>query len=129
MLPKNSKHYIEPTAEKLGLDSQFVEDVVSFYYSALRKALVNLESHNIQVEKLGTFKVKKKEIPKIIKKYKKHLSVVTKDTFSQMQIRKELTEKLERAERLQELINADKERKKKFLYEKIQTRLKENMEK
>ena len=56
MLPKNSKHYILPTAEEVNIDPQIVEDAISFYYSTLRKALIELKCHYIQVENLGSFK-------------------------------------------------------------------------
>jgi len=115
MLPKNSKHYIVPTAEHLDIDAQLVEDVVSFYYSALRAALVSMESINVQVENLGCFSVKKLEIPKLIKKYNRHLGVLTGDTFNQMQLRKDTQLKLERAEKLEALIRAERERKKKVI--------------
>ena len=57
MLPKSSKHYIVPTAEDLDKDQQLVEDAVSFYYGTLRKTLVDLKCHNIQVENLGLIKI------------------------------------------------------------------------
>ena len=76
MLPKSSKHFIVPTAENLNVDSQLVEDVISFYYSRIRKTLSSLESPIVRIEHLGSFKVKTKELPKLYNKYKKHLSVL-----------------------------------------------------
>ncbi len=114
MFPKNSKHYIVPTAEELEKDTQLVEDVVSFYYSTLRKSLVDMVGINIQVENLGQFRVKKMDVSKVVEKYKKHLSMITKDTFSQMQLRKEIELKLEKAEKLSQIIEIERERKKQF---------------
>jgi hypothetical protein len=118
MLPKNSKHYIVPTAEQLELDLQLVEDAVSFYYANLRSALSNLVCHNIQVENLGSFKAKSRDLPKLVIKYKKHLSVIKTDTFNQMAIKKDVESKLEKVVNLQKLIKEDKERKAKFLKNK-----------
>jgi len=118
MLPKNSKHYIIPTAEDLGLDSQMVEDVVSFYYASLRKALSKFACHNIQVENIGSFSVKKQKIPYLIKKYDKHLSVLKTDTFNQMAIKKEVELKLKQVLELQELLNEEKQRRQDFLKRK-----------
>ena len=95
MLPKNSKHFIHPTSEKLDLELTLVEDVISFYYTELRKALGNLESHNIQVECLGMFRIKKKELPKLIKKYENHLSIIKPETFNQMAIKKDIEDEFE----------------------------------
>lgn len=118
MFPKNSKHYIVPTAEELGKDTQLVEDVVSFYYSTLRKSLVDMIDMNIQVENLGQFRVKKLSVIKVVEKYEKHLSVLTKDTFSQMQLQKELLAKLEKAKRLSEIVDNERARKKQFYNDK-----------
>ena len=118
MLPKNSKHYIIPTALDLNIDAELVEDVISFYYMSLRKTLSNLECHNIQVEGIGSFKAKNKELPKLVEKYEKHLSVLKTETFNQMAIKKEIDETLKSVKELQNIINKDKERKKEFLKKK-----------
>ena len=126
MLPKNSKHCIIPTAEKLNKDAQLVEDIVSFYYSTVRKALTNFLHYNIRLEGIGTFKIKQKELPKLQAKYTKHLSVTTRDTFTQMQLRKELTTKLYRITRITRLIEKEKQRKRDFKTKKY-ARLKEDI--
>jgi hypothetical protein len=118
MLPKNSKHFIHPTTEKLDVDQQLVVDLVGFYYSTLRKALSNLDCHFIQVENLGLFKAKPNELPKLIHKYEKHLSVLQPETFNQMATKKDVESKLERVLKLKEMINQDKQRKKEFLKQK-----------
>lgn len=118
MLPKNSKHYIIPTATDLNIDAELVEDVISFYYMSLRKSLSNLECHNIQVEGLGSFKAKNKELPKMIDKYEKHLSILKTETFNQMAIKKDIEERLKSVKDLQNIIDADKKRKQEFLKKK-----------
>lgn len=118
MLPKSSKHFIHPVSEKLNAEQQLVEDVVSFYYSTLRKALSNLDCHFIQVENLGLFKAKANELPKLVHKYEKHLSVLKPETFNQMAIKKDVEIKLERVRNLQSIIDQDKERRKEFLKRK-----------
>jgi hypothetical protein len=118
MLPKSSKHYILPTAEELNINPQLVEDVVAFYYSKLRSALVNLEHFAIKAENLGTFNAKKKELPKLYAKYTNHLSVLKADTFRQMQTKKEVEKKLERVIKLQKLISEESKRKQEFFKKK-----------
>lgn len=118
MLPKSSKHFIHPVAQNLGVDQQLVEDAVSFYYSTLRKALSNLDCHFIQVENVGLFKAKTKELPKLVHKYEKHLSVIKPETFNQMAIKKDIETKLDRVYHLQQLIDADLQRRKEFLEKK-----------
>lgn len=126
MLPKSSKHCIAPTAEELGQDSQLIQDAVGFYYSLLRKTLVELSHTNIQIENLGTFSVKRKEVPLLIKKYNKHLGILTKDTFNQMTLRKETEKKLANAIKLQGMIDTEKTRKHEFITKKNERNLKNN---
>lgn len=118
MLPKSSKHYIIPTSEALNISSQLAESVIDFYYKILRKNLTDLEMHTIVVERLGTFKIKKKEIPKLIAKHTNHLSVLNKETFGQMTLRKDLFEKLDKLNKVKSLIEEEAVRKKEFFKNK-----------
>ena len=88
MLPKSSKHYLQPTADLLNVDQQLVEDLISFYYSRLRKALSDLDAPNIRVENIGTFKAKNKKLKELYVRYSKHLEVTSSDTMQQMRVKK-----------------------------------------
>ncbi len=115
MLPKNSKHFIKPTADRLDCSMQLVDDAVSFFYSAVRKSLTEMEGPNIQVENLGSFKAKPKELPKLAAKLKKNLDVLKPETFNQMTMQKNLTLKLQRVVNLQKLMLREKIRKSEFI--------------
>lgn len=115
MLPKSSKHFIQPTASKLGLSTELVDDVVSFFYSAIRKNLTEMTGDNIQVPNFCSFKAKPKELPKLIAKYQKHLDVLEPETFNQMKLQKSLQLRLDRAKALQQQMNEEKSRKDKFI--------------
>ena len=127
MLPKDSKHFIVPTADELDVDSKLVESAVSFYYSTLRKGLSDLKCPYVQVESLGLFKTKERELPKLYAKYTKHLTVLTKETFVQMTLKKEIQSKLDKVIAVQDLIKADKARKEQFLKDKNDN-IRENLE-
>ena len=114
MLPKNSKHYIVPTAEDLDISSTLVEDAVGFYYSTLRKTLGELKCPIIQVEELGSFNSKAKELPKLVAKYTKHLSVLKPETFNQMSTKKNVETKLEEVLSLQKKMTDEKKRRTQF---------------
>ena len=118
MQPKNSKHYILPAAEQLELDPQLVEDVVSFYYAQLRKALVDLKYHNIAVEELGIFKVAAGKLPKLIAKYTAHLSILNKESFRQCTIANDIETRRDKVIAVQKMINKEWERKKEKQNEK-----------
>jgi hypothetical protein len=128
MLPKNNKHFIKPTADKLDVDVELVEDAVRFFYSEVRKTLVEMKGPNIQIENLGSFKAKQNELPKLVVKYKKHLDVLKPETFNQMTLKKEIELKLVRVLSLQKLIKSEKFRKTKFMQAKNERKLNQNME-
>jgi len=128
MLPKNNKHFIKPTADKLNVDIELVEDVVRFFYSEVRKTLVEMKGPNIQIENLGSFKAKQNELPKLIVKYKKHLDVLKPETFNQMALKKDIELKLDRVLNLQTFIQSEKFRKVKFMQAKNERKANQNME-
>lgn len=128
MLPKSSKHFIQPTANKLNHSTELVDDVVSFFYANVRKNLTEMTGDNIQVPNLGSFKAKRKELPKLIAKYQKHLEVLQPETFNQMRLQKNLQTKLERVKNLQQTINKEASRKKQFMQDKNERKANQNME-
>jgi hypothetical protein len=127
LLPKSSKHFIQPTAEKLNCDLSKVEDAVGFFYSELRKSLTNMAGPNVKVPNIGTFKVKPSELPKLKDKYEGHLSVLSPDTFTQMSTKKDLEIRLEKVNNLQKMLDDEKARKHEFLKKKNEY-TKNNME-
>lgn len=118
MLPKNSKHYIIPTANELDMNAELVQDAVSFFFSELREELMNLTHFNINVDGLGTFKAKEQELPKLYAKYSKHLEVASTDTLKHMRMKKDLEENLRKVVNLQRLMTEEKKRRTKFLKNK-----------
>jgi len=128
MLPKKSEHFIKPTADKLDLDIELVDDAVSFFYTCLRKSLVEMKGPNIQVENLGSFKAKANELPKLASKYKKHLDVLEPETFNQMAVKKDIEVKLERVLNLTKMIGSERFRKQQFINKKNERKANQNME-
>ena len=129
MLPKNSKHFVIPTAEKLGINVNIVEDVITSYYSELRKSLVNCDHHTYQIEGLGIFKVKLRELPKLLARYYKHVEVLKTETFNQMVLKKDIENKLARLQHLQRIINEEHKRKKEHLEKKHESKINTTLEK
>ena len=129
MLPKNSMHFIKPTADKLECSVELVDAAVSFFYSDVRRSLTEMEGPNIQIENLGAFKVKAKELPKLVAKLTKNLDVLKPETFNQMTLQKNLTLKLKRVTNLQKMMLSEKIRRSKFMQIKNEQRkAKQNME-
>ena len=119
MLPKNHKQYIKPTAEKLDQSPVLIQDAVDFYYSALRKSLNHMKAPLIQVENLGTFSAKSNKLVALIQKYRAQLDALLRPkSFFKMGFRKDIENKLRRAENLKLLIELEKKRKQEFISKK-----------
>jgi hypothetical protein len=70
LVPKKAEEHIKPTAEVLGVSEDLVQDITSFYWTDVRKALVDLKGPNIHIENLGTFKIKHWKLDEIEANYK-----------------------------------------------------------
>lgn len=127
MLPKSSRHFLQPTSEELGYDLQLVDDVTGFFYTEVRKALVEMRGPIVQVPNLGSFKAKPGELPKLIHKYEKHLTVLQPETFNQMATKKDIGIRLERVRNLMKMMEDEKARRQEFLKKKHES-TQDNME-
>lgn len=98
MRPKKAKEFIKPTALKMDLSESMIEDIVSFYWSAIQKALSNIESASVTVASLGIFKVRIKNIKKLQARYTKYLenTNIESMTFNKHSVKKIAEFKLER---------------------------------
>ena len=105
MLPKSSKHFIQPTAEELNYNKTLVEDVISFFYEDVRRTLVEMRGPNLLIENLGSFKVRTNKIPKLINNYKKHLETLDQNEFVQVAIIRSVNERLEKVLKLKQIID------------------------
>jgi len=115
MLPKNSKHYIVPTAEQLGQDQQLVEDIVCFYYSQVRKSLSNLAHHSILIENVGTFHVKTKQLIPTIKKYQNQLQKIPYNPDKKNLLRQDIINKIVKIKKVILMLEQEREKNKQKL--------------
>lgn len=97
MSPKKPKDFIKPTAEALGEPAALIDDVVNFYWSAVRRALSEFEGPSITVTNLGTFKARYNRIPKVKVKYENYINKLTLEnmTFNKHTIQNSSKIKLE----------------------------------
>lgn len=113
MNPKKPKEFIKPTADALSISETLVDDVIGFYWSAVRKALSELEGPSIAVANLGIFKARYKKIEKIESKYQTYLDNLESDkmTFNKHAIQKVAKAKLEGLSNLREEMESEYKRK------------------
>lgn len=124
MLPKSSKHFIQPTAEKLDYDTTLVEDVIGFFYEDVRRVLVEMRGPNIQIENLGSFKAIPRKVPGLIQKYKDHLDTLNPNEFSQKGIIINVEQRLDKVLKLKKIIDEESARRKAHVKKKDEYRRK-----
>lgn len=128
--PKKAREFIVPTSKELGLDPEFVEAVVDFYWKEIRKALSKLEAPQIFVVNLGTFRIKHWELQKDKRDYQEYINKLdlTKMTFQQHSIKKDLEGRIAQIEQMIEMVNLDMGRKKQIKNKRNDQSSKEDME-
>ena len=113
MSPKKPKDFIKPTAESLEEPVALVDDVVSFYWSNVRKALSDIEGPSITVLNLGTFKARYNRIHKIEEKYNNYLKdlKLSNMTFNKHTIQDISKRKLENLDKIRKQMEEEYQRK------------------
>lgn len=67
MKPKKYKEILKKVKENNPeWNEELMQEAVNFYYSRVRKALSNLEDTNVFLPKLGTFRIRKQKMDKMI---------------------------------------------------------------
>jgi len=114
MNPKSHKIFKEEVAKEVGVHENVVDDLVSFYYGKVRKALSSLDQDSIFLDGLGTFKIRKTRLEKNIKKYKSALGNIVTTTYSGYEKKLSIQSKIDKMENLLDKVNTNIENKKRF---------------
>ena len=114
MKPKSHKSFFEQVAKDIGVHKDVVEDMVTFYYSRVRKNLSNLTDTHINVSNLGTFKLRKKRLENNIKRNKDIIGNLEKMTYKGYDKYVPVKNKLQKMEQALSMLNKKLENKKKI---------------
>ena len=114
MKPKNHKFFFKDVSEECKVHKDVVDDLITFYYSKVRKSLSNLENINLSVSNLGTFSIRKTKLEKAIKKNKDILGNLHKMKYKDYDKYVPVKAKLNSMEKLLNELNTSLEQKKKF---------------
>jgi len=98
--PKNHKSFFDSVAKEIGVHKDVVDNLVTFYYSKVRKSLSNLEDTHINISSLGTFTVRKSRLEKAIKRNKDILGNLHKMKYKDYDKYVPVKDKLESMETL-----------------------------
>lgn len=111
MTPKKIKDLYKEFAEENNISKNYIEDLVEYYYSTIRKQMGDLTHPRLNIEGLGQFITKpgfiKTSIPKIEKMLENHET----STYSAYYNKKMLEEKLEKLKKLNINISEEEKRK------------------
>jgi|TARA_E500000305_G_C3977913_1_gene215303 nucleoid DNA-binding protein len=112
--PKSHKYFFDDVAKEVDVHKDVVEDMISFYYSKVRKSLSNLDDTHVNVTGLGTFILRKKRLEKNIKKNKDIIGNLQKMTYKGYDKYVPVKNKLKQMESALELLNKKIQQKKDF---------------
>lgn len=118
MNPKKARLLYQEISETEDVPKQLVENLLDFYYKNVRTLLSELYHPRINITGLGLFTARDRAITKAIPKFEKYLENHDTSTYSAYYNKKMLEEKIEFLHSIKEQIEAEKERKEKFLKEK-----------
>lgn len=112
MNPKKHKNLLKDLHEDLGLDQDFVNAVMDFYWSSVRKTIITVAYPRINIENLGIFEVKLKTLQKTMFKYENSLQKLANANFAEYPRYENMRKRLDILEGAREIILTEKQRKK-----------------
>ncbi len=111
MTPKKIKDLYKEFSEENNISKNYIEDLIEYYYSTVRKQMGELKYPRLNIEGLGQFVTKpgfiKTSIPKIEKMLENHET----STYSAYYNKKMLEERLEKLKKLNVKISEEIKRK------------------
>jgi nucleoid DNA-binding protein len=116
--PKKPNQLIKEVSKELDLSQSQVDDIVSFYWAAVRKYMEAGEEPLLDVENLGLFYVKRTSLNKQIQKNEEYLKFLNPANISRFNFYIETQKKLKRFKALTEKMDINVQAKKDFKQKK-----------
>lgn len=116
--PKKIAILYKSVSEELGIPESDLTDIISFYWSQVRKSMENLNDPNIFVESFGTFHVKPKSLRAEMYKCEEFINGINSKDFSRYPYYKVAKEKLEKYNFISQKILEENIRKKQKIDER-----------
>lgn len=104
MNPKKSNNLYKDVAEELGLPESQVSDIVSYYWSNVRKYLESMDEPVVDVENLGVFYVKSKSLDREIQKNEDYVRIINPANLKKFQFYNTAQQRLKRFYSIKEKI-------------------------
>jgi nucleoid DNA-binding protein len=126
--PKKANDLYKELADQLGIPESEVSDIVSFYWTNLRKKMENLNDAYIHIENFGTFYVRLKNLQQEIEKNQIYLRGINPKNYDRYPLYKIATERLTKFGGLKEQILKEMLKKKDLREERYGKKSTGNME-
>jgi nucleoid DNA-binding protein len=110
--PKKANDLYKEAADELGMSESDVSDIVSFYWSSLRKKMENMDDAYILIENFGTFYVRLKNLQQEIEKNQIYLKGINPKNYDKYPFYKVATHRLTKFNGLKEQILKELQKKK-----------------
>lgn len=127
MVPKKAKDVCKQLAEEQNLSESLIQDVVEFYYKAVKQNMIDIAHPRIDVAGLGHFIVKISTVERGIEKTEKVLKVQDESTFRGYHFKKVLEERLILLKNIQAKMFEVREERRKFKEKKNESSAKSNL--
>ena len=127
MVPKKTKDLYKQLAEEQNLSEALVQDVVEYYYKAVKQNMIGIAHPRIDISGLGQFIVKISTVERRIEKTEKVLKVQDESTFKGYHFKKVLEERLVLLKSIQHKMLEVKEERRKFRENKNESSTKSNL--
>jgi hypothetical protein len=118
LIPKKARDFKKATAEETGFSEELTSSLIDFYWTTIRKDLSALVHPNISIVNLGIFKIKHWKLDDTVAHYEQIIGRI-EGNFYKHAMRIDINDKLDKIQRLKQLLKEDEERlnKKKALRE------------
>ena len=100
MLPIKYTTLFKEVSMKTGCDEKLVRDIVEYYWSELKKNMIEGKAHSIMITGFGMFSIKTNKLDITLEKYHGQLKHIKPTTFQRKQIIEEIKHRIEVLERI-----------------------------
>lgn len=118
MIPYKYNKLFTEVSEELSINEDLVDRFITFYYKEIRKHLSELSHTRLNIDGLGQFMIKPKSVSKLINRYEKSVESSDDYSFASYFNKKRLESRLEDLNKIQQKIEEEANKKRKFLEEK-----------
>ena len=126
--PKKANDLYKELADELGMSESDVSDIVSFYWSSLRKKMENMDDAYILIQNFGTFYVRLKNLQQEIEKNQIYLKGINPKNYHKYPFYKVATHRLTKFGGLKEQILNELQKKKEIKTKRYGTDISGGME-